>query len=139
VRPSENKHLYDRITALESKCAALSSALQRCQERDRALSESTTVEVGLDEAGYLNIWLPGAHTLHWAMGLTQHDMALTMKALVEILRARNAADGKPNPIGSPGAPTINDLRALAAASKRPVRRYYENPAFDELSLEDLGL
>ena len=140
MRPSTNNHLYDIITDLEAKVSALSSALIRSREANRDASESTRVEVELDEKGYLLIHLPGAHTIRWAMGLTQHDMALTMKALVDVLRSRNANAGRPNPIGSPGAPTIADLRALARASKVRVRHAgHPTINLDDLNLEALGL
>lgn len=146
MRPSANVQLYDRIAQLEAQLASTQSALLRSQERDRELSRSPSVEVELNESGYLLIHLPGAHTLRWAMGLTQHDMALTMKALVTVLRGRNEAEGRPNPIGTAGAPTINDLRALASASKVTAKRagltkraVLTSGKLAELTLEDLGL
>jgi hypothetical protein len=144
ARPGELSQAYLRIAKLEQELEATKSALERCRQSNLVSSESPAVSVEWSSEGFLLIHLPGAHTIRWAVGSTQSDYALTFNALVQLLRRRKP--GSPNPIGSPGAPTAADLRALAAATRKSPTRVAPKARVaptreetDTLTLSDLDL
>lgn len=151
MKPLQNLavHQAARIATLERRVAEAEAAAARAQDAARDVSASRAVRVELDERGQLLIHLPGSHTLRWSLGVVQADLASAMKALVTVLRERNAAADARKPIGTPAAPTLDDLQdaiaesdvwpRLVPPSHRALKPKKEHIATYTLTLEDLGL
>ena len=144
ARPySHINNLIARIHTLETALATAQAAARRNLDAARTAQHASSINLELDEAGFLLIHLPGAHTLRWSLGTTQHDYAIAMKALVNVLRERRA-EGQ-HPIATPGAPTLAELRTLTLRSDVEARRIEPKKRAEPLrdwadvTLADLGL
>lgn len=142
LRPGELEALASHINNLELQVQTLLDQISRLQLGHKEIISSRHIGIGLSAYGTIELLFPDQHTAQIPVGLTQHDSAIAMQALMTVLRNRAVAEGRT--IGAQASPTQADLHKIYQASRAQVTRIATEPkrklaAPKDLSLADLDL